>query len=131
MILPVLKSTHTANSSVPFGFAVLNQIRFPSDTGEDHARPCTAVFHATFSVSDHFSGSSAFPGTFPIPVGPRNSGQFGVKAIAVSTIIPSNTNNGARVMIASVANQLFLAMRPLNAETFGDSFVHSAHFFGG
>ena len=97
MIFPVLKSTLIAESSVPFVVAVLSQMRFPSPTGEDQARPWIGVFQAIFSVSDHFSGNAEAL-TIPCPVGPRNSGQKFVAAEIDRTEIQSEQSARFRIM---------------------------------
>ena len=47
----------------------------PQTTGEDHPRPGTVVFHATFSVVLHVSGRPE-ASTSPEECGPRNCGQL-------------------------------------------------------
>src|SRR5256885_15749360 len=73
--LPLPLSTHTTPSSCPSSLAVVTHTCSPHTTGDDQALPCTAVFHTTFSCSDHLSGRAVESET-PWPVGPRNWGQL-------------------------------------------------------
>ena len=44
---------------MPLSSAVVRKTSLPQMMGEDQPSPATAVFHFTFSVALHFSGSSA------------------------------------------------------------------------
>src|SRR5262245_51678345 len=74
MILPESRSTHTTDSSVPFGFADVIQISRPKMTGDDQPRPGIPVLLFTLFVSLHVTGKS-FASETPCPLGPRNCGQ--------------------------------------------------------
>ena len=46
----------------------------PQTIGDDHPCPGRSIFHFTFSVADHFSGTLP-PGATPFMPCPRNPGQ--------------------------------------------------------
>src|SRR4051812_45997968 len=80
-ILPVPASTQSAKSSFPSCVALVSQTRSPATAGDDHDLPWIGVFHLTFSVSLHVTGTFLASLT-PCPVGPRNCGQSAVAAKA-------------------------------------------------
>src|ERR1051325_6117623 len=73
-IFPDSLSKQTAYIRVPSGVAVVTQTWLSQTTGEDHARPCIAVFHLTFWDSLQVRGRP-MDIECPFPRGPRNSGQ--------------------------------------------------------
>jgi hypothetical protein len=76
-LLPSAASKHKARSDrgpAPSPMAVVRYTRPPDSTGDDHPRPATGAFHATFFVGLHSTGTPVADDT-PWPVGPRNCGQ--------------------------------------------------------
>src|SRR5438552_4095472 len=73
-ILPVSRSTQTADSSLPSSGAVVSQICLPQTTGDDQPLPWMAVFQRTFSDSDQRIGAA--DAACPSAVGPRKAGQL-------------------------------------------------------
>src|SRR5437763_1245279 len=80
-ILPLSRSTQTAQSEVPSSGALVIQICLPQSTGEDHALPSLcpggrrAVFQRMFSFSLQCSGRFVAV-EWPSAVGPRKEGQL-------------------------------------------------------
>src|SRR5439155_12509037 len=78
-VFPSAASRHSARRDSPlfppvFCTAVVRKTRPPASTGDDHPRPGTATFHATFSVALHRTGTPV-ASEWPCPSGPRNCGQ--------------------------------------------------------
>jgi hypothetical protein len=61
---------------LPNGIAEVMKILLPQMTGVEWPRPGSAFFHIMFFSSDHSIGGLHFSGAVPLPVGPRQEGQF-------------------------------------------------------
>ncbi len=77
-ILPVSRSIpmRSPPSVLPSVDAVVDQIWFPSITGEEWPRPSISVFQRMWRSGFHFVAGTATSPAFPCPVSPRNCGHW-------------------------------------------------------
>src|SRR5262249_25839159 len=96
-ILPVSRSTQTANSSLPSARAVVIQIWPPQTTGDAQPLSWMGVFQTTFSFSPQRTGNPT-ESERPSPRGPRNCGQF--SPAAASAVRKADTIRGKQLRMA-------------------------------
>jgi hypothetical protein len=91
--------------SRPAAVAVVNHTRPPETAGDDHPRPGTGIFHATFFDSLHSIGSPR-SGDCPWPPGPRNCGQSCLSAEAWAKAGPAMRSESSNQDIGRIARSL-------------------------
>src|SRR5262249_513323 len=83
---------------------VVKNTRLPQTMGDDHPRPGTSVFQATFSVADQCSGGWALASE----AGCRHDRNCGTLADG-STLPSMMMKNGSKTMIDSVCTSIVLS----------------------
>src|SRR4051812_24839415 len=82
--LPVLRSMHRTPRLAPFWVAWVRKTWSPQTAGEAFPRSGSGAFQRTFSVAPQVSGGSVVA-DWPMPVGPRQPGQFSAPAAVDKT----------------------------------------------